>query len=355
MALTPANVLGKVIEARVGKAKLTRATTLLTLLNAGRAFTTSDTELNWTVDVGGETAAWEAMTADGANTAEGTTVPASLSTGTHRLKHQFTMSKIEIGKALARAAQGGYQGNDVDGIHMSPLADLFGSQMDRAVNSLMQKLNTTLWVGNGTATHGNVIGFQSIIDGASYAGISGVTYPEWTAVKQDTADDDVIDRDDFRALETLIKTRETTYDTIITTPALGELYSKAYDIDAAELAVANLREGTGLFARADLGFGNRFYNGVPINEDTQATANKFTLMNSGDVDLWFMRLPNGTEDQQGNTGIGQHYVTDAYGFPIHIAELPSNNSAVRRFELFVLPQLRVFARRSLMQLTVTTA
>lgn len=357
MALTPANVLAKIVEARVGKAKLTNATTLTTLLNNGRATTQTDTECNWTVDVGGETAAWEALTADGADTDQGNTVPAKVSFGTHRLKHQFTLSKVEINKALARAARGMYQGNvDPDGIHNSPLSNLFGAEMDRAVNSIMQDLNLALWTADGSATFGNMTGLQTIIDATSYAGISGTTHPLWNAVTHDIAGA-ALTRDDLRKLETKIRTSETAYDMVIAHPEVAEEYDALFEAVSAHEALANRREGENQFRRADLGFGGRFYNGYQITEDTKATPERFTLMNSGDIELMFLELENGqdeAQEEQGSMGIGKHVVTDAYGFPLHIAELPSNNSAARRFEFFVIPQLKVFARRGIQQLDLTT-
>lgn len=337
MPLTPIEALNRVVEDRLAKAKLTGFRTLANLADKGRVKTYKKTQINWDVDMGGESAAWEAVTADGANTNTGDTVPALLSIGSHRLKHQFSISKVAIQEAATIAPE--------------DLADLFGAYTDRAVNALFRKLNTAIWLGDATGTYGNFTGIAKVADNtAAYAGIDPVTWTSWQALKLTNATNRAFTRDLMLDMDQLVAEQESMYDMVLATPAIAKQYTKVWDTVAGSYSVP-IAESSAALKSVDLGHGGRFYNTMPIVEDPQATNNQITLLNSSDVDLFLFELSN----DPASPGMGRHVVNNSYEIPIHIAELPSNNSAVRRFEFFILPQMRIRNRKSLMIIEKLTA
>jgi hypothetical protein len=328
MPLTPLQVLNTVVDNRVATAKLTGFRTLANLAAKGRVKSYRKTQINWDVDTGGEAAAWEAMTADGADTTGGNTVPALLTIGAYRLKHQFSISKVAIQEAAQVAPE--------------DLADLFGAHTDRAVNSIFRKLNAALFLGDGTATHGGLVGLSKILDNTyAYAGIDPATYTSWVTLLNTNATDRAFTRALMLDVDQAVSENETAYDMVVTTPSLGTAYTKVFDTIAGVQSTVTTADSK--LPMVDLGHSGRMYNGYPIIEDPVATAKRIHLINSNDLELKLFELANSPD----NPDKGQHIVNRGYDLPIHIAELPSQNSAVRRFEFFVIPQLKLHNRKSL--------
>lgn len=335
MPLTPIEALNKVVEDRVAKAKLTGFRTLANLAEKGRISTVRKTNLDWDVEVGGAAAAWEAVTANGSATATDDVVPANLRVGTHRVKHQFNISKIAMQEAAVLAPE--------------ELANLLGAHTDRAVNAIMRKINIALYQGDGTAAFGNVIGLETVANNTLvYAGISPVTYPSWSALRNTNATPRAFTRDIMLDVDQLVAEQESMYDFVATTPALSKSYVKVFDTLAGNQSVMQSPEDGKTLPSVDLGHSGRYYNGYPIVEDPQATAGSIWLLNMMDVTLHCFELGINPE------GLGQHSINSSYGLPIHIAELPSSNSAVRTFEFFVLPQLQVYNRKSVIRIDQLT-
>lgn len=335
MPLTPIEALNKVVEDRVAKAKLTGFRTLANLADKGRIQTIRKTNLDWDVEVGGAAAAWEAVTVNGSATATDDVVPANLRVGTHRVKHQFNISKIAMQEAASLAPE--------------ELANLLGAHTDRAVNAIMRKINIAIYQGDGTATFGNVIGLDKVADNtASYAGISPITYPSWQALRNTNATPRAFTRDIMLDVDQMVAENEAMYDFVVTTPATAKSYVKVFDTLAGNLAVMQPSDDGRTLPSVDLGHSGRYYNGYAMVEDYQASASSIYLLNLMDITLHCFELGVNPE------GLGQHSINSSYGLPIHIAELPSSNSAVRTFEFFVLPQLQVYNRKSLIKIDQLT-
>ena len=71
------------------------------------------------------------------------------------------------------------------------------------------------------------------------------------------------------------------------------------------------------------------------------------FLDSSKVNVLFFELSNNPSA----VGFQQHVVNRSYGMPIHITEIPSQNSAVRVFEFSIYPQLWVKNRKALTWLT----
>lgn len=346
MPLTPLQALNKVVENTVVDLRLTSARTIANLYNKGRVKSVRSTQINWDVVVGGAAVAIEPLTQDGADTATDNTVPANLTIGTHRVKYQFPISRVAIQEARERAP--------------SDLVDLFGTTIRGGVIQLMRQMNQLIWNGSGTATSGNVIGLQKVLDNTyNYAGIDPVVYPDWkvpTLGNAGTARP--LSKAIMNKFDKLVLNQETYYDYITCNPNVGESYANLWDSLAGGASLTTDPGGTpstvgnGAMKRIDLGHGYRNYNGMPIVEDPLSPDNQLVFMNTDDIDLITFDMgvdPNAS----GNVASSDHDYSQVLsskvnGMDVHIAQLPSNNSAVLRFEMFTVPQLRVRNRKSLM-------
>lgn len=336
MPLTPVEALNKVVDDRLANLRLTSARTLMNLAERNRLATKQDTNINWDVEVGGGAIAIEAMTADGADTATDNVVPANIRIGNYRVKHQFRISRVAIAEAAQRAPQ--------------ELSNLFSSHVDRGITHIAREINRLIYLGDGSAASGEVIGINQVAnDTYSYGGISPTTYPAWRALNfgnpttPGTARS--LTKSMFLDLEQRINEQEAAYDMIVTSPAIATSYNKLFDA-MPNSGVEAILSNNGSFKNVDLGHGGRYYQGVPIVEDPMCPAGTIYFLNSSDITLHTFRLPQAPAMSQQE----QIVTTGAWGMNLHISELPSNNSAVRKFELFVIPQLQVFTRKALIVL-----
>ncbi len=328
MPLSPLEALNKVVEDRVASTTLTSAITLQTLAAAGRVKTKTNTTIDWDVDMDGTTVAIEPVTADGANNQVANVVPAQLRIGRFRVKHQFPISRVEIAEAATRAP--------------GELRDLFNAHVDRGLNKIFREVNRLIFQGDGTAASGEFVGLSKIHDDTyNYAGLSSTTYPLWKTLKltgTPAGTARAITKNLLLDLEEMIQVNESSYNLILTSPNTAKKYNQLFDTIAGGINT----DASMAAKQVDLGHGRRTYNGSLILEDPMAPNGQIHFINTQDVDLFSFSM--GAVQPQSQS---EFKVTSAYGLNIHVAELPSNNSAVQRFEMFVLPQMRVFNKKSI--------
>lgn len=330
MALTTIETIAKAVEPIIASTKLTSAPTLMNLFARGAMRDKLNTQINWDVDLGGAGVAIEPVTADGADTAVDNVVPAQLRIGRYRVKHQFPLSRIAVEEAASLAPD--------------ELADLFESHVVRGVNTIMREINRLLLVGDGTAASAEVTGLATITDNtATYAGLSPVTYPDWKAIVNTNATNRALTTNLLLDLGQSIQEKESFYDFILTSPETGKKYNQLFNDVAGAWGTTPDEEVNGL-TRIELGHGGRYYMGIPIIEDPMLTPGGIYLINSMDWNVYSFRLESTVGGDMAQTAIMDTDMT--YGINVHIAELPSNNSAVRKFELYAMPQSRIFNRKS---------
>jgi hypothetical protein len=335
--LTPVNVLNRVFDETIPELRLTNARFLSNLIDRGRVRTWGKSTIDWTVGAGGETTQWTAIDQDAAASNQGTTVPALLGIGSHRLEHRFTLNKVRMREAASVAP--GY------------LKDLFGASVSTALIELMRRLNSTLLTGDGTAASGNVVGLSQVLSAASYAGIATATVPEWAAVRNTNATPRAFTRSLMVDQDVAIANRETTYDLVMASATTVGAYTKIFDTLGAGATLVSTNEQAP--KRIDLGHGSAYWNGMPIVQDTQMANGVIYTMDTSQVFLNFLELPaqpDGEGESLNNTAINT-----AFGFPIHITELPQMNPTARSFVIHIYPQLQFMNRKALQaidQLTV---
>jgi hypothetical protein len=338
MPLTPIETIAKAVEPSVANTRLTSAPFLLNLFARNAMRTKMDTSINWSVDIGGGAATIEPLTADGANTLTDDAVPASLRVGRYRIKHQFPISRVDIEEAALLAPE--------------DLANLFESQVQRGINYIARNLNQLLFTGTGLAANAEIAGLQLVKDAAVvYAGLSPVTYPKWQGIRNTNATARPLTTDLLLAIQQTIQENESYFDLIVTSPSMGTSYTKLFITAAGGFGLTPDEEVNGL-SRVELGMGGRYYQGIPIVEDVMCPAGTIYFINSADLNVYSFRFQSSAGGDMAQTAILDPSVT--YGLNVHLAELPSNNSAVRKFELYTMPQFRVFNRKSVATLDQLT-
>lgn len=333
--LTPQSILLRVFE-DVANTRLLTAR-LLTALSVN-AKTTGVTNIDWVVDKGGAEASVEAITSNGQNTATGQTMPASLPIAAYRIKHQFTLSKVQVVQAMNSAP--------------TALTDLFGSHVKRGVTQILRKTNQLFYSGTGTPTDAQIFGLDYVADNTkTYAGIDPVVEPAWTAIKNTNATQRALTKNLLLNIDRVVNEQESFYDCIIVNPAVGVKYNEVFDLYTAGGVLTLPDDSKGGLTKVDLGYSSRTYQGVPIVEDPMCPSNKMYFINKLDINPYSFNL----DTDKSLAGAEGEAPLSLFGLNIYMGELPSMNTAARTFEVFTLPQLRVFNRKSICVLDNITA
>jgi hypothetical protein len=328
-SLTALEALNRVVEDTVVNLRLVGARTLANLYENGSIKTATKTTLDWDALAGGGGVAWESTDQDGANTATDVTVPAKLFIGSHRIKDQFSVSRVALREAATLAPD--------------DLKDLFGAHIRSGLTHILREINRVIWVGDGTPATGNVVGLNRVMDATfAYAGVDPAAYPEWQAVALTNATPRALTRDLLLDYEEAIINRETYYNSVVTSPSAAKNYTKLFDTIAGGSSVTKMVDDKKQPA-VDLGHGARYYNGLPIVEDPMCPAGQFTTLNLDEIFLYSFDVSTKVDDPDDDSRI---ISSKTMGLNVHLSKLPSNNSAVHRFELFVIPQLQVKNRKA---------
>ena len=338
MTLTPIDALNRVVDARFGVAKLKGFRSLANLAEMDRIRVRGNTDIRWNVDQGGAVASFEAITANGANTATDVTLPASLPSGTHRLKHQFDLSKLDVQNAANL-------GND-------DLVALFTEYSDRAIEAIMRRLNTAIYQGDGSAGWGGIQGLSIInaVAGA-YAGITVAQAPLWAPLVNDNGGTNrALTADLVRDIRRQASTNESMFDFVSCHPDMAATYEKVFETIVGAGSFAGVSRTDTALRTSDLGHGGRALSGVPIIEDPAALNNRIYLFDSSEFEIICLALMNSPAE-----GIGRHVVNRSYGIPVHIQEIASDNTSVRRFEFSVYAQIKMRTRKASMEIRDLTS
>lgn len=328
--LAPLEALNKVVDNEVANLRLVGARTLANLYNAGRVREYRKTTIDWDVDAGGGQVAIEPVTQNGQNTLTDTIIPAQLRIGRYRVKHQFPVSRVAIqeAKQVAPAA----------------LQDLFGGHVRRGLTHILRESNRLFFAGDGTAVNGEVVGISKVLDPAyNYAGINVTAFTNWKAVTLTNATARALTRDLLLDFDEAVMMNETSYNMIVCHPTTAKAYTKLFDNIAGGGGLPTTEEPNST-KRVDLGHGGRYYSATPIVEDPMCPVGQFIAMDLADINVYGFSLAN---DPMPMSQYETRIVSNpSFGMPIHISELPSMNSAVRVFEMYCLPQVQVFNRKS---------
>lgn len=301
-----------------------RPYTLLSVLNKRKAFQRA---IKWNANVGGADTGGRSITADASNTANNGDVvkPAELPIGGWVTNHIFHVLLTEI-KELG-----------TDEIAIPALRNLFQSELRTAIDVILPTLNQKLYTGTGAlnATNHGIYGLTAVTDNASaYAAIDPATDTGWVSTVLDNSGvDRALTRDLMSQIEIAVARSGAPYDIIVTTPELVQVYGKLFSLDRS--LTVNQVNGT-----ADLNFSGYEWGGRPILTDVDCPDGDMYFLNSTQCQFYSYDL-SGANPEIAVT----KRLQDTMGIQFMIAQLPSQNPHTVKFEVSVIPQMKVHNRK----------
>lgn len=332
MPYAPTSVLATLIEDMEADIRLQGARTLDNLSSKGRVTTSDTVDLNWNVVLSDSATATAAMTVAGVDQNTGDTVRASLSMGTYKIYHQFSISRVDLKDASRRGTQA--------------LRKLFAFHVKSAILSIRKQVNNYIWNADGSAGFGGFVGMPVILNNTlSYAGIDPTVRTNWISIKDTNATNRNLTRTLLYNLDTTRDTEEVMYDTIVCHPITLQKYTELFDTVQGVNAIPNATNRT----TVDLAPGARYYMGIPIIPDRFCPVGQIVFFESSAIELLSFDLSDADQGQLSSFGLKDNFGTissaDVGGMRINVALLPQTNPGTLTFQLFVIPQMKVENRR----------
>lgn len=333
MAYSSTAIIAKIIEESVPDLRLKNAAFLDWLSSNGRVMGGDHTDLYWNAIASGSTTATASMSTAGSDQTTGDAVQASLSVGAYKIYHQFTVQLVDVLNAQTAG--------------IGKLKALLQQNIQGGIIAMRRQLNTYLWTGDGTAATGNVVGINQVLnDTLTYAGINPTTYPSWVPITSKAGAPRALTRQILYGFSQLLEEQEVYHTALFCTPSMATTYNTLFDNVAGVNAIM-LAQGDN---KTDLGFAMRAYNGVPLITDPQMSAGQLVGFNPNDLSLISLDLSGAGAGELNRLGMQNNLTSitsaDVGGLKINVAMLPQSNPGSLSFQLFVLPQLKVYNRRS---------
>ena len=325
-------VLNKVLDDRVAKTQIEMAPTFDALTDRIEVIDKSDTFIGWDVEVDGTAVGEGAVLEDTTITASDDAIPAELRIGKRRIFRRFQVDAVAISEAYNRAPD--------------DLARILNTELDNSIRELRRKLNQRLYTGNGlqsgVGAESGIAGLNMVADpAATYAGINPGTYPEWApgVYLANSGTNRPLTRGLLDEFEEELYLKEVSFDLVVISPAIKRLYAEEFDSVATYQAAVN--------TNLDLGRGEYLYRGREMVVDPQCPADTMYFLNTGYMKLYSF-LFQGQGQMSAMTPQARIVAaTRLGGFVLYMAQLPSNNSAVYNFEMYLMPQMQYMNRRQM--------
>lgn len=334
MAYSLTAVLAKIIEENVPDLRLKNAVYLDYLSKQGQVRKGDHTDLYWNAIATGSVAQGVPITTAGTSQATGDATQASLSIGYNKIYHQFDVSLVDLQNAKTAG--------------VGKLKNLFMQNMKGGMIAIRRQLNTALWIGDGTAAYGGIVGMATVTNPlVTYANIAPATYSQWVPIVSTSGTPRALTRNLLYDYSRMLEEQEVYADALFCTPILAQTYTTLFDTVAGINSVPSEVSNSQL---TDLGYAKRAYNGSPIITDPQMPNGQLISINPGDIELLSMDLANADSGQIAALGLKNNLSSissaDVGGLTINVALLPQANPAIVTLQMFVLPQLKVCNRRS---------
>jgi hypothetical protein len=294
----------------------------------------SDTFIGWDVEIDGTAVGEGAVVEDTTITASDDAINAELRIGKRRIYRRFQVDAVSISEAYNRAPE--------------DLARILNVEIDNSIREIRRKLNNRLYTGNGIQSGGSaesgIAGLNLICDpAATYATINPATYPVWKpgVILGNAGTNRPLTRAILDEFEESLYLNEVSFDLVIISPAIKRLYGAEFD------KLVGYSGGEMKDANVDLGRGEFSYMGREMVVDPQCPSDTMLFLNTGYMKLYSF-LFQGQGQMSAMTPQAKIVAaTRLGGFVLYMAQLPSNNSAVYNFEMYVMPQLQYHNRKQL--------
>jgi hypothetical protein len=289
---------------------------MLDRLKAKNFKVTSQKKIKWNANVGGASVSGSLVTSDVTTDNNKTSiVPAELPIATSRYQHRFTLIKTDVAEAK-EAGKGA-------------LRDLFAIDIQEGMSEILDKVNNSIYLGDGTADHGGIIGLIQARDAATYANIATATYANWAGlVKKNAGTNRALSTDLLEQMDIDIRRNKGKYSALYMPPEMAKRYRKLFTDSTAFSASVNVEVG----GKVDLGFTQLTWKGKPIIEDINAPNNEIQFLDEQKIHLFSFRHDK-TETKE--------------GLQFAVDELPSMNPAANIYVITIMPQLRVRNRKAI--------
>lgn len=303
------NAITRIVESQMALAKNVTYPTF----SAMSKLSVGQKQLKWNADVGGTGTTIKSIVDDAVYSNTGATKPANLSIGEYAITHTFDLAKTDIVEARNTS-------------NVSELRDLITSHVHRGLLKIFRDINGFIFSGDGSPASAGFIGLETITDNTiPYAGIDGTVHTGWQSPTY--ANGGVVrplTSDLFLEMEELIMVEETNYDLIIMPPALSTKYKKLFDLSRS----FNVSNGSN---PADLGINTITYNGRPILQDPRCTENTIYFLDTSEISLYSYTIDG---------------AVNLEGTQITIQELATQNTYKQKWELGVIPQMKLHNRKA---------
>ena len=334
MAYSSTQVLAKIIEEVCPDLRLKNAVFLDYLSRKGCVKRGDHTDLYWNAIASGSQTATASMSVAGNDLTTGDAIQATLGIGANKIYHQFSVSLVDMKNAQAAG--------------VGKLKNLFKQNITSGMLAIRRQLNTYLWNADGTAASAGIVGMSQVLNNTlPYANIDPANYSQWQAITQTNATPRALTRNLLYDFSRSLEEQEVYHDTLFCAPTMAQTYNVLFD----NVAGINSVMEKSATSEVDLGFNMRAYNGAPLVTDPQMPTGQIIGVNSNDVTLLSMDLADADQGQIDTMGLKNNLTSMASaevgGLVINVALLPMSNPGIIRFQLLVLPQLKVHNRRSI--------
>lgn len=306
---TPTDVLRLEIQTQIAESRVLMSP----LLRRVQKLSAYQDAVKWPANVSVNASSFRASTAV-ANAATSDIVRgAALPMGGNAATETITIMKTDITQAV----------NTAEGA----LRNLFAYQVKTHLEKIMKSISAGMYLGDG-ALYGDMVGLNALTYAPAaalptYAGISGVTYPAWSAYANTVATGTRALSDDLMfQMEEGMAYKGSNYNAIYTSPGVVSKYKKLFATNR------NLTVQTP--AVADLGFTSVEFAGRPVFMDIDCPQGTMYFVDESQMALHTYVFG----EQEAPSGIN-----------VQVAELPISNTLAVSYEVSVIPQLQIMHPR----------
>lgn len=281
----------------------------------------SQSAIKWNVNVSNNmTPTGRLVNADARNADSDTTKPALLAIGDYAFTETVNILRTDIEQARSAG--------------VGALRNLADEHFKNKIVKIMRKLNSSLYLGNGTVADAGIVGLQTVSDAqVAYAGLDPAVDTAWTPGLEDE------NGGVARALTVAMlndvdvasyRTGTGRYDLIVTTPEIVQAYGQLFNNERA-LITAQVN------GVADVGFSQYQYKGAMIHQDRDCPAGTMYFIDTDHPSLYTYDLP--AKDDFEHLTLG--------GMNFNMRELPIKNQYAVTYEVGVIPQFKMHDRRGI--------
>lgn len=309
------------------------------LFEKNRIVTQNHSSIEWLVQFGAVDVGVKRADAAGTDMNRGTEKRASIVDtngdpfGTHVAYHQFSINMINVQDYRTRA--------------INDLENVFSTQISGAVDKMLDKVNTALYTGTGNPASMGIYGLGYVTDNShGYANIDSTqtAYQEWKAPEQGNTTPDALTEDDVLDFDALLKGKVNA-EAIVTNSQTLRKYDALFKSEGGSFVYKTTDAG---FPVVDFGIRRHSLGGRPFLEDPSCPTGRMYAIDPDQLTVFsWDRTPETMRSDVVQPGVPElAYATgNVLGMNVSLKELAlPDNMNIRRFQIQIIPQFRVFNR-----------